>query len=284
MTEDSYDEQIELLKVVTREGRLEDLIHLFKNVHKYILKQAIEESVVKAVKFNHLPILQWFITEEIIDPRQFIYSTTGSGILATAVASGNKEIIKWLLENKKVDVDMIDREGNTALYDAVVKAGYEVRKEVDGIVTLLKKYQADINRVIKDEYTYVTRAALKQDISLITNLVEEGKAELDPRIWTLLKWKEILEGDEKSKKVVLFLRCILPRIQVPKKIQLLFIGTVYNKILRNGMGLYRDLPNLNMARHKEMNQSVPLIIDLCNIINSFTPTVDKLSTDEMHNM
>lgn len=107
-------------------GNLEMVRLLIENGAKFDMENNLKDTaLLMALYKGHLEVAQFLIEECHIDVNQRIssqslYGTKDSTILFTAVSSKNLALVRWLVEEKKADVNVMDHVGHTPLIYAVL--------------------------------------------------------------------------------------------------------------------------------------------------------------------
>lgn len=108
----------------------------------------------------------------------------GRHLLGYAATANDLEIVRYIIEKKKIDVNLVNKFGATALQEAIVRSNFE-------IVKYLVNNGADVNIVSKSGATPLWWALDTKNIEIAKYLVSKG-ADLDYKHpkenFTLREW------------------------------------------------------------------------------------------------
>lgn len=132
----------------------------------------------KAAKAGNLTELTRLIEEENVSPTTTQGGNdgyTGNTPLIYAAEAGKEDVLTYLLDTCKVDIDQINAAKQSAIYHAAMK-------NKAGAVRLLLAKRAKVN-IIDDTmgYTPLMRAAQDGQFEALTALLESGKCNLEIR-------------------------------------------------------------------------------------------------------
>lgn len=132
---------------------------------------------------------------------------THKPLLHLIAEEGNYEAMKVLLEDKRVNVNMVDECGRTALHIAVEQheGNYEdTRRQLECISLLLKQNGIDVNRTDKNGRTVAYSAALRNNTEALKLILEQDGLRVDMDISQEPEQKSVAENCESALKEALF--------------------------------------------------------------------------------
>lgn len=140
-----------------------------KEAVKYILKSHKEfcsKALLLTSKYGNLDMMKFLIEEEKINtmPRE---KDSGQTLLHLAAANGHNQIIKYLIEKKKLDMNIKDTNNSTPLH-------YAAAKNQDEVVKYLIEKGANIKSENNNGYTAFNFAAVNGHNNVIRILLEKG--------------------------------------------------------------------------------------------------------------
>ncbi len=159
------------------------LFYIIKD-HKGADKANLKENIIKAVNENDLIYLskQYGINfNEITDK-------DGNNILHLAIRKGKRDIIDWILTNKKINVNSQNSLGNTPLIEAVIN------NDDITVSNLLKERSLEINKQDNNGYTALFHAVNTGNEYLVKTLLHHNaKMEIEDtsgnRALTIAVWQ-----------------------------------------------------------------------------------------------
>jgi len=148
------------LHQATKKGHLNVFLELLKQQANVKEKTKKGYTVVHlAAKYNQLAILKTLSNIEQKDKKK-------NNALHLASKDGHREIVHYLLKNKRIDINEKNREGDTAVHLAILEGQHDILSE-------LIDHQANLN--IQNEYqeTPLQLAIEKEDFEIILRLCKE---------------------------------------------------------------------------------------------------------------
>lgn len=132
---------------------------------------------------------------------------THKPLLHLTAEERNYETMKVLLEDRRVNVNMVDECGRTALHIAVEQhEGNDeaTRRQLECIALLLKQNGIDVNRTDKNGCTVVHSVALRNNTEALKLILEQDGLKFDLEISQEPEQKSVTENCESALKEALF--------------------------------------------------------------------------------
>ncbi len=159
------------------------LFYIIKD-HKGNDKINLKENIIKAVNNNDLI----YLSKQYGVKFNEITDKDGNNILHLAIQKKKRDIIDWILTNRKINVNSQNNQGNTPLIEAILND--------DGITVsnLLKERSLDINKQDNNGYTGLIHAVNRENEYLIKTLLNHNaKMEIEDnngnRALTIAVWQ-----------------------------------------------------------------------------------------------
>jgi len=153
----------------TWEQRGFDVNHLF-NIQRNQMNR--ELTLLHIAAFNgRLDIIRYFVDEKKVDINKA--DNDGNTALHFAAFNGHLGIVKYLVDEKKVDVNKADNDGYTALRLAAFNGHLDIVKY------LVDEKKVDINKADNDGATALDKAAFNGHLDTVKYLVDEKKVDIN---------------------------------------------------------------------------------------------------------
>ena len=156
-------------------------------------------ALINAVIQNNLGMVKLLLEQHGVDIN--LQNKCGSTALLWAVSNENIEIIKWLLDHDRLNMNLQDERGDTALMIAVRKKNIEMAE------LLLGRDGVDMNLQNKDGDTLMYTAIESQDRGLVQLLISKGVEHISKNNCTMLHDDEEcnLDGNEVAEDPIMFI-------------------------------------------------------------------------------